>query len=133
MAGKGGGSFSNVGLLILRAGVSGMLIVGHGWPKLAQFAQHSHHFPDPLHIGTAASLGLTVFAEVGCAACVLLGFATRYAVVPILIQFGVIILVVSGGQPLAERELAVLYALPFAAIGLLGPGRFSIDGATGAA
>ena len=42
-----------------------------------------------------------------------------------------IIFVVSGGQPIGERELAILYAIPFLAIALLGPGRFSIDGSRG--
>ena len=68
-----------------------------------------------------------------CAACVLVGVATRFTVIPILIQFAVIIFVVSGGESLAERELAILYSVPLLAIALLGPGRFSIDGARGRA
>jgi len=122
-----------LGLLILRLGTCGLLIAQHGWPKLAHFAERSHRFPDPLHIGSPASLALTVFGEFVCAACVLAGFLTRFAVIPILIQFGVIIFIVSGGEPLDERELAILYAIPFLAIALLGPGRFSIDGARGRA
>ena len=74
MAGKGGDTSSALGLLLLRIGTCGLLIYGHGWPKLVHF---------------------------------------------------------SGGEPLKERELAILYAIPFAAIALLGPGRFSIDGARG--
>ena len=131
MAGKGGDTANALGLLALRAGTGAMLIYGHGWSKLVHFTDRSHRFSDPLHVGTALSLGLTVFAEMLCAACVVLGFATRLAVIPILILFGVIIFVVSGGQPFGERELALLYAIPFLAIAVLGPGRFAIDGARG--
>lgn len=133
MPAKGGGGRTDLALLVLRAGTSAMLIYGHGWSKLAHFAERSAHFSDPLHIGPAASLALTVFGEVVCAACVLLGFATRFAVIPILLQFGVIIFIVHGGAPFDDRELAILYAIPYAAIALLGPGRFSVDGALGRA
>lgn len=133
MAGKGGDTPSALGLLALRLGTCGLLIMNHGWPKLAHFAEKSHRFADPLHVGSPFSLALTVFGEVACAACVLVGVATRFTVIPILIQFGIIIFVVSGGESLAERELAILYAIPLLAIALLGPGRFSIDGARGRA
>src|SRR5437867_12289814 len=122
---------SALGLLVLRLGTCGLLIVQHGWPKLAHFAERSHSFSDPLHLGPLFSLALTVFAEVLCAAFVLVGLATRFMVVPILIQFCVIIFVVHGADPFAEKELAVMYLIPLLAIALLGPGRFSIDGARG--
>ncbi len=130
MAGKGGDTAKDLGLLALRVGFSGMLIT-HGWSKLLHFGERAAQFSDPLHVGGPVSLGLTIFAEVGCAAAVLLGFATRFAVVPLLTLFGVIIFVVDGGQPIGERELAILYAVAFLAIALLGPGRFSIDGSRG--
>lgn len=131
MAGRGGDTASALGLLVLRVGAAGMLAYGHGWPKFAHFAERAHKFADPLHVGTQNSLAMAVFAELICATCVLLGFMTRFAVVPILILFGVIIFVVSGGEPLLERDLAIMYAVPFLAIALMGPGRYSVDGARG--
>jgi putative oxidoreductase len=133
MTGKGSDTSSALGLLMLRLGTCGLLIVQHGWPKLAHFAERSQSFSDPLHVGSPFSLALTVFGEVVCAACVLLGFATRFMVIPILIQFGVIIFVVHGADPFNKRELAIMYTIPLLAIALLGPGRFSIDGARGKA
>jgi putative oxidoreductase len=73
------------------------------------------------------SLGLVVFAEVLCAALVLLGFAMRAALVPILIFLGVAIFVQHGGDPFGKKELALTYAVPFLALMIMGPGRFSID------
>src|SRR5262245_6366065 len=131
MPGKGGDTASNLGLLALRIGTSSLLIYLHGWSKLVHFAQKSHTFPDPLHVGSTMSLAMVVFAEVVCAAAVLVGLATRFAVIPILISFGVIIFIVSGAKPVGDRELEILFATAYIAIGLLGPGRFSIDGASG--
>jgi len=131
MAGKSGDTGAALGLLALRVGTSAMLILGHGWPKLAGFSARSHRFADPLHVGTQWSLVLTIFAEFVCAACVLLGLATRFTVIPLLILFGVITFVVQGGEPFGERELGALYGVAYLAIALLGPGRYSIDGARG--
>ena len=73
MAGKGGDTPSALGLLALRLGAGGFLIYGHGWPKLVHFAERAHKFADPLHVGSPLSLAMSVFAEVVCAGCVLLG------------------------------------------------------------
>jgi len=131
MAGKGGDTGASLGLLVLRVGTGAMLILGHGWPKLVNFAAKSHHFADPLHVGAPWSLALAVFAEVGCAALVAIGFATRFTVIPLLIQFGVITFIVLGGQPWGDRELGAFYGIVYLAIALLGPGRYSVDGARG--
>src|SRR5258705_3055008 len=63
-------------LLLLRV-VFGALLITHGWPKLMNFASLSQKFADPLHVGRAASLGMTVFAEVFCSVFVILGLLTR--------------------------------------------------------
>ncbi len=46
-------------------------------------------FPDPLHIGSHLSLGLTAFAEVVCAALLIIGFCTRFAALALSIALGV--------------------------------------------
>lgn len=35
--------------------------------------------------------------------------------------------IIHGADPLAKKELALLYLAAFAAIGLTGPGRFALD------
>ena len=39
------------------------MLYAHGWPKLASFSEKSGGFPDPLGIGSPASLTLAVFAD----------------------------------------------------------------------
>src|SRR5687768_16117236 len=81
------------GPLVLRVGLGLGILLLHGWKKaqllmgwggwtaanekarLAGLAK----FPDPLHIGSQLSLGLAVFAEVVCAALLIIGLCTRFA------------------------------------------------------
>lgn len=116
-----------IGLLLLRLGAAGLLLVGHGWPKVERWEKLSRTFADPLGVGPAVSLGLVILAEVVCALLVMLGFATRWALAPILIFFAVAIFVRHAGSPFDERELALIYAVPFVALMFTGPGRFALD------
>ena len=118
----------SLGLLVVRAGMGALLVYGHGWPKLAHFAERSASFSDPLGVGPAASLGLVVFAEVLCAALVAIGLLTRVFVLPLLIFFGVAVFIQHVDDPFQRKELALAFAVPYAAILIAGAGRFSVDG-----
>ena len=84
-------------LLLLRLALGGLMLA-HGWDKLLHFAERSQRFYDPFHIGSGLSLALVVFAEVFCAALVLLGFLTRLACVPLVIDMGVALYFAHHGQ-----------------------------------
>jgi putative oxidoreductase len=123
-----GGDWGALGLLMMRVAAGGMLLFGHGWAKLIGFAERSATFPDPLGIGSpAVSLGLAVFAEVACAAAVVVGLATRLAAIPVVFTMLVAAFVVHAGDPWSRKELALLYALPFATLIFTGAGRFAAD------
>jgi putative oxidoreductase len=117
----------SAGLLLLRAGTSCLLLFGHGWGKLAHFAERAPRFPDPLGLGPMTSLALVIFAEVFCSAAVALGLLTRLAVVPLVVFFAVALFVQHTHDPWAQKELAAVYAVPFLALLFTGPGRYSID------
>lgn len=118
---------SAVGLLVLRLGSAGLMIGGHGLPKLLDFSLKLERFPDPLGVGSTASLSLALFAELFCSIAVALGLATRIAAVPLVVTMLVAAFVVHAGDPLGRRELALLYAVAFSALILTGPGRLSLD------
>src|SRR5688500_18401886 len=67
------------GLLVLRLWLGLSLLMLHGWGKLAGFSEKAAKFPDPLGVGSEASLALAVFAEVACALLAALGLFTRFA------------------------------------------------------
>lgn len=124
---KGEALLRDAGLLVLRLGAGGLLLGGHGWPKLARFAETAEVFPDPLGVGSTASLSLAVFAEVLCALAVMLGAATRAAAVPVVGMMFVAAFVQHGGDPWAKKEFALLYLIPFLTLALTGAGGWSVD------
>lgn len=118
---------ADVGLLILRAGSGAAMLFAHGMAKINNFSTLSTKFPDPFAIGSKASLLLAIGSEVICAALLILGLGTRVAAIPLWITMMVAAFLVHAGDPFQKKELALLYALVFLVVGLLGPGRYSLD------
>lgn len=103
------------------------MLFSHGLPKLLEYGDKVPHFPDPLGVGSAASLALTIFAELFCAGLLVLGLGTRLAAVPLLITMLVAALVIHAGDPFGRRELALAYAVSALVLAVAGGGRFSLD------
>lgn len=104
-----------------------MMIYGHGWSKLKRIFAGNLEFADPIGIGPIPSLLLATFAEVICSLAVIAGFRTRLAAIPLVITMVVAAFIRHGASPWARKELALLYAVTFLVVILLGPGRFSVD------
>jgi len=114
-------------LLFLRVGI-GATMLTHGIPKLQMlFAGGEIAFPDPIGIGAIWTLILVVFAEVLCSALLILGFLTRLASIPLIINMAVAFFVIHGADPFAKKELALLYLLVYLMIEVFGGGKFSLD------
>ena len=120
----------NVGTLALRLTFGIIILWHHGVAKLKAFDTMQYTFFDPFHIGHRWALILAIFAEVVCGALVIVGFATRIALVPLVILLAVALLLYHKGQGLINTELAWLYLAAFLALLFTGPGRISIDGMT---
>lgn len=105
-----------------------MLLGAHGWPKVMSFGERAATFADPLGVGSAASLSLVVFAEVACAALVMVGLWARAAAVPVVGMMTVAAFVQHATDPWSSKELPLMYLVVFAALALAGPGRWSLDG-----
>jgi len=116
----------DLGLAILRIGTSAMLL-SHGIPKISKLFAETIEFPDPLGVGAATSLTLTVIGEVIAPIFILIGFRTKLAAIPALITMLVAAFVVHGSDPFGTKEKALLYALAFLVILIAGPGKFAID------
>lgn len=128
----------SLGLLILRLFGAGMLF-GHGWGKLMNFNKYQAVWQEHLGLGKTVELGLTVFAEVLCAALVMVGLATRLACIPLIICMAVAAFKVHGsaavffspGTTKPFMELALAYLVPFSALLFTGAGKFSADAVIG--
>lgn len=116
----------NFWLLIFRVAI-GLTMLTHGLPKLEKLMTGNFHFANPFGIGEAPSLALAVFAEFGCSILLILGLATRLAVVPLMTTMLVAIFSALKGKPFEAKELAVIYLLIFFGFFIIGAGKFSID------
>ena len=118
---------TSIGLLVLRLGAGGLLLYGHGWGKLMNAGARAPAFADPIGLGPVPSFWLVVFAEVFCSSLVIVGFLTRLSTLPILGFLAVAGFIHHAHDPWPRRELAFVFAVPFLALLLTGPGRFSLD------
>ena len=115
------------GIFLLRVSAAIMMLT-HGIPKALDYEQLVVSFPDPLNVGTEVSAMLILFAEVGCAALLLLGLFGRFASASLFVAMMVAAFVHHFADPWDTKELPLLYAAVFASLTLTGPGSTSIDG-----
>ena len=119
----------DIAVLMLRVVFGSLMILNHGWGKFMRFfGDEPISFGDPIGLGPVPSLVLATFAEVFCAALVIIGFKVRLSVIPLIITMLVALLAVHINDPFKRMELAILFLTAFAAIGLMGAGKYSIDG-----
>jgi putative oxidoreductase len=116
----------DLSLLWLRVTIGSFMLV-HGIPKMQTIGDDPVLFADPFGLGPSTSLLLAVFAEVFCSVALILGLMTRAACVPLIVTMLVAAVMIHAGDPWAEKEFALLYALPYVTLLLAGPGRFSLD------
>lgn len=116
----------DIGLAFFRIAISGMMLT-HGIPKLQKLLAGDFEFGDPLGIGTAPSLFLTVIGEFLCPVLIIIGYKTRLVSIPAAITMLVAAFIVHGSDPFGTKEKALLYLVAFIAIALLGPGKYGID------
>src|SRR4030095_4472394 len=114
------------GALILRLAI-GALLIPHGYQKLVNLGSLSSKFADPLHIGSALTLGLAIFAEFFCAIFILLGLFTRLACIPVIIVMAFAVFYAHKGDFFNTGEKATLFLLCSIALLFIGPGKISAD------
>ena len=118
---------NQMGLLVLRVYFGGMMLASHGWPKLMSFSEKAAMFPDPLGVGNELSLVLAIFAEVVCAALIILGLFTRFATIPLIITMVVAAFVIHANDPFFKQEFPLTFMAGYVAIFLSGSGDYSLQ------
>lgn len=116
----------HLSLLVTRI-VFGGLMIPHGLKKVNNFDTLIHKFSDPFGVGSAASLSLTIFAELLCAALIVIGLFTRLAAIPLIIAMAVVVFYAHNGEIFGKAEMGMLYMAAFLIILIAGPGKYSLD------
>ena len=121
----------DLGLLVLRV-VPSAIMMTHGWPKFNRLmeqwgSEEGVRFYDFMGLGPEVSLALTVTSELIAPAMMVVGWKARWAAVPAAFTMGVAAFVVHAGDPLGDKELAIMYCVSFVAVAALGAGRWSLD------
>ena len=114
-------------MLVLRIAAGGLMLVNHGYDKLMHFSQRAHRFSDPFNIGSTTSFSLVIFAEVFCAAFIILGLFTRLAAIPLIIAMAVAVWYAHNGSYSGKGELPLLFLACYIVLLFVGPGKLSID------
>ncbi|KPM33526.1 DoxX family protein [Croceitalea dokdonensis DOKDO 023] len=120
-------ALQQLGLALLRIIPSSFMIFAHGLGKFQKLIAGDFTFADPIGIGPAPSLFLAVVGEVVAPLLIIVGFKTRLAAIPAFITMFVAAFITHGTDPFGKKELALLYAVFFLVIFLVGPGKYSID------
>src|SRR5438309_10243872 len=97
--------------LVLRVGAGSLIMIRHGLDKLMHFAHMAPHFANPYHMGPTVSLAMVIFAELFCAAFVILGLFTRLACIPLIINLGTALFFAHHGDFYGQGELAGIYLI----------------------
>ena len=116
-------------LLVLRLWLGLAMLINHGMPKITKFGNSKESFPDPLGIGSPASLALAIFAEAVCSLLLISGLLTRFAALTLAVLTGVAFGVVHGFSLSGESsgELAFIYMAGYVVLLIAGPGWYSPD------
>lgn len=113
-------------LLVMRL-IFGILLMTHGFQKLMNYETLTQSFPDPLGIGSSASVTLAIFGELICPIGFISGFLFRLSGIPMITTMAVAFFITHGGSIANGGELALLYLIVISAIYIAGPGKYAVD------
>lgn len=117
----------HVALLFFRV-IAASFMLTHGLPKLQKLLSGAEiQFADPYGLGVATSFVLVIFAEFFCSLLVIIGLATRLAVIPLMITMATAVIFAHANDPFGTKEKPLLFLLIFALLLVFGSGRYSVD------
>jgi putative oxidoreductase len=119
----------DTGLLLFRLLAGFALLRVHGLEKIANYQEEVRSIPDPFGLGGEVNVAIAIFSDVFCALLVMGGLFTRLASLAVMSTTLVGLLFVHINDPWHGRDVPMVYSIMFLVILLLGPGKYSLDGA----
>lgn len=131
-----GYAYTNIGRLFLRLFV-GVMFIQFGVKQLVNFNEMACTFPSVLGMGSETTLIVMIVIEVVCSLLIMVGFLTRFAVIPPLVSMVIAEDYLLSTLPVNVEVHSIHYSqpgyLPVMFIGifffflLVGPGKISLD------
>lgn len=113
-------------LLSLRA-FGGLMMLPYGFGKITKYDELTQDFfGDPIGIGNLPSLWLTIFAQIGCSASLVLGFQTRLCASVLAINM-LVATKYHFLDPFHIVSLPIMFLGVYLLTLMLGAGRYSLD------
>jgi putative oxidoreductase len=117
---------TDLAALILRILFGGMFIY-YGYLKIQGYDMYMPMMKDYIGLGGKLSYNLVIAAEFFCGFLILIGFLTRWAILPIAFSMVIVFFVAHANDNFLVKNLPLVYLLLCPVIFLLGSGRFSVD------
>lgn len=122
-----GSTVNNVALLIFRILLSVELFRVHGLKKFRLENGQKEHVPNPLHLPERLNGLVATFSDTVVPVLVILGIATRLAILPTIGVTAIGYFVVHRNDPVEIRDVPFMYTLCFLFLLAVGPGTYSLD------
>jgi len=117
----------DIASLLLRIVFGLSMAFEHGLGKLLKMLDGDFAFKEVFGLSAGISLGLAVFAEFFCSIFLVLGFATRLVLIPLIITMAVAVFDVHWNDEFSHMEKALLYLTAYISLLLIGSGKWSFD------
>lgn len=106
---------------------AGLLMIPYGYGKIMDYDKYTvDFFGDPIGIGMVPSLILTIFAQIGCAIFLIVGFQTRLSA--LVLAFNMLIATkFHFFDPFSVKALPLLFLGIYLIITMLGGGKYTLD------
>ena len=117
---------TDLGLLFLRVGSSVIVLIVHGLPKARHYRAEAARIEDPFHFGRKLTMAFAIFAEVVCPLLVIVGIATRFAALPIMVVTLIALLRVHPEWTIDQAQFAWMLLVLFGTIAIAGAGAYSL-------
>jgi putative oxidoreductase len=122
-----GSELNNWTLFFFRILLAFELFRVHGLRKLKNEMGQEEQIPNPLYLPEKLNQFVANFSDLVAPFFVMVGFATRLVVLPIIGVTAIGYAVVHRRDSLQVRDVPYVYTLSFLLLLLMGPGKYSID------